>query len=143
GVGALAGAAPHIEVLAHLSPLRSRRLRGWEAQRVSGSHRYRCSLRCREVPARGNGVSTPRIAIIRQKYNPSGGAERFVVRAIDALQGAGQVEVHLFARSWKDTPGLRFIRLDPFHVGRTWRDWSFARAACRHLRGTSYDLVQS
>lgn len=88
-------------------------------------------------------MSTPRIAIIRQKYNPSGGAERFVARAIDALQGTGQAEVWLLARSWKETPGLHFVRLAPFHIGRTWRDWGFARVACRHLRAASYDLVQS
>ncbi|MGH8703239.1 MAG: glycosyltransferase family 4 protein [Burkholderiales bacterium] len=88
-------------------------------------------------------MNAPRVAIIRQKYNPSGGAERFVSRAIEALQGQGKAELWLLARDWIDTPGLRFVRLAPFHLGRTWRDWSFARAVCCYLRAESFDLVQS
>lgn len=88
-------------------------------------------------------MSTPRVAIIRQKYNPSGGAERFVSRAIEALQGRGKAEMWLLARDWLETPGIHFVRLAPFFLGRTWRDWSFARAVCRHLASVSFDLVQS
>jgi UDP-glucose:(heptosyl)LPS alpha-1,3-glucosyltransferase len=33
--------------------------------------------------------------------------------------------------------------VDPFHIGRLWRDWSFARAVCARLAGESFDLVQS
>ena len=88
-------------------------------------------------------MSAPKIALVRQKYNPAGGAERFVGRAIEALQGQGKAELWLVARDWIDTPGLRFVRLAPFHLGRTWRDWSFARAVCRYLGSESFDLVQS
>jgi UDP-glucose:(heptosyl)LPS alpha-1,3-glucosyltransferase len=88
-------------------------------------------------------VSAPRVAIIRQKYNPSGGAERFVSRAIEALQGQRKAELWLLARDWIEAPGIHFVRLAPFYLGRTWRDWSFARAVCRHLASASFDLVQS
>lgn len=88
-------------------------------------------------------MSAPRVAIIRQKYNPAGGAERFVSRAIGALQESGQAEVRLLARSWIATPGLKVVSLAPFHLGRTWRDWSFARAVCRYLLQEPFDLVQS
>jgi UDP-glucose:(heptosyl)LPS alpha-1,3-glucosyltransferase len=88
-------------------------------------------------------VKHPRVAIIRQKYNPAGGAERFVSRAIEALRVGGQVDLWLLARDWLDTPGIRFVRLTPFYLGRTWRDWSFSRAVCRYLASQRFDLVQS
>lgn len=88
-------------------------------------------------------MKAPRVAIIRQKYNPSGGAERFVGRAIEALQGQDKAQMWLLARDWIETPGIQFVRLAPFYIGRTLRDWSFARAVCRHLETASYDLVQS
>jgi UDP-glucose:(heptosyl)LPS alpha-1,3-glucosyltransferase len=88
-------------------------------------------------------LKPPRIAIIRQKYNAAGGAERFVSRAIEALQGAGRAEVSLLARAWSGVPGLRLVKISPFYLGRTWRDWGFARAVCRHLAGETFDLVQS
>src|SRR5690606_4069200 len=128
GVGALAGAASHPEVLARLSSLWSRRLRRRKAQRVPRSHRDRCSVRRGAIHARGNGVSAPRIAIVRQKYDPSGGAERFVARAIDALQKSGDANIALLARTWGKTSNFNLVKISPFYLGRTWRDWGFARA---------------
>ncbi len=32
---------------------------------------------------------------------------------------------------------------DPFHIGALWRDWSFARAACRDVRRSQPSLVES
>jgi UDP-glucose:(heptosyl)LPS alpha-1,3-glucosyltransferase len=98
-----------------------------------------------------------RLALIRQRYNPYGGAERFVARALEALKGQG-VAVTVFARDWNtsgDTSGAtsgdaagdgmpaEFVRCDPFHVGRLWRDASFARAACQAVAQRRFDLVQS
>ncbi len=85
----------------------------------------------------------PRIAIIRQRYNAAGGAEQFVSRAIQALGHEG-VDVTLITRGWDAQleAGNRIV-LDPFFIGRTWRDWSFARAVRTHLGRARYDLVQS
>jgi UDP-glucose:(heptosyl)LPS alpha-1,3-glucosyltransferase len=87
-----------------------------------------------------------KIALIRQRYNPYGGAERFVERAMTAL-AAQDVELTLFARAWSGVAGpgdgRRVIRCDPFYIGRVWRDWSFARAVCAALESHSFDLVQS
>ena len=83
-----------------------------------------------------------RLAIVRQRYNPFGGAERFVARALPALERAG-AEVTLIARSAEGWGARRLLRVDPFHVGRLWRDWSFARAARAAWRRASFDLVQS
>lgn len=87
-------------------------------------------------------MSGPRIALVRQRYNTAGGAERFVARAMEALRRDG-AEITLITRRWQDGGGAGIVTLDPFHIGRTWRDWSFARAVCRHVRETRYDLVQS
>lgn len=87
-----------------------------------------------------------RVAIVRQRYNPYGGAERFIERALPALTRAG-VEITLIARSWEDgNAGWgsgRVLRVDPFHVGNVWRDWSFANAARKAWRSGNFDLVQS
>jgi len=83
-----------------------------------------------------------RLAVVRQRYTPFGGAERFVSRALPALEAAG-TDVTLIARSWEGWESKRVIRVDPFHVGRRWRDHSFARAARAAWRRHGFDLVQS
>jgi len=87
-----------------------------------------------------------KIALIRQRYNPYGGAERFVERAMTAL-AKQDVEMTLLARSWLGAEELagevRMIRCDPFYIGRVWRDWSFARSVCAALKANAFDLVQS
>jgi UDP-glucose:(heptosyl)LPS alpha-1,3-glucosyltransferase len=87
-----------------------------------------------------------KIALIRQRYNPYGGAERFVERAITAL-AAQKVEMTLLARDWlgaEEMAGeVRMIRCDPFYIGRIWRDWGFARSVCAALKANVFDLVQS
>src|SRR5690349_10009344 len=82
-----------------------------------------------------------RIAVVRQRYSAQGGAERFIERALAALAKQGQA-VTILARDWSGDRG-EVVRCNPFHVGRVWRDWSFARAVCREIRRLSFDLVQS
>src|SRR2546423_15474246 len=83
-----------------------------------------------------------RLAIVRQRYNPFGGAERFVSRALSALERAG-AEVTLITRAAEGWGARRVLKVDPFHVGKLWRDWSFARAAAAAWRRSSFDVVQS
>lgn len=83
----------------------------------------------------------PRVALVRGRYDPSGGAERFVQAAIDALRSEG-ASLTLVTRSWPDHDGNAIV-LESFHVGSLWRDWAFARDACRELAGRHFDLVQS
>ena len=83
-----------------------------------------------------------RLAIVRQRYTPYGGAERFVARALGALERAG-TEVTLIARSWEGWGARRVLRVDPPYVGSWWRDASFARAALAAWRREGFDLVQS
>src|SRR2546423_4844072 len=81
------------------------------------------------------------VALVRQRYGAHGGAERFIERARGALSEQG-VAVTVLAREWTGDPGT-VVRCDPFHVGRVWRDWSFARAVCREVARRPFDLVQS
>jgi len=83
-----------------------------------------------------------RLAVVRQRYTPFGGAERFIARALPALEAAG-TDVTLIAREWAGWDTRRVIRVDPFHIGRRWRDRSFARAARAAWRRRGFDLVQS
>ncbi len=82
------------------------------------------------------------ISLIRQRYNPYGGAERFVSRALTALESQN-LKVSLIARSWEPVKKVEFIQCNPFYVGRLWRDWGFSRSACQQVAQLQPDLVQS
>ncbi|HXC37437.1 MAG TPA: glycosyltransferase family 4 protein [Burkholderiales bacterium] len=81
-----------------------------------------------------------KIALIRQRYNPFGGAERFIDLALRALAAEGSTSVTLVTRVWETRES--YIKCDPFYIGRTWRDWGFANAA-RAATRRGFDLVQS
>ena len=85
-----------------------------------------------------------RLAIVRQHYQPNGTAERILERALEALLERN-VAISLITRSWPQTR-LQLIETticDPVHVGALWRDWGFARAACRVIRRAKPTLVES
>ncbi len=88
---------------------------------------------------------TIRLALVRQRYNPFGGAERFVATTLDTLaQSQGALELTLITRKW--TGGEQkhaVIECRPPHLGRLGRDWSFARCVQRTLAREAFDLVQS
>lgn len=83
-----------------------------------------------------------KLALVRQKYTPFGGAERFVERALGALREQG-TDVTIIARSWQGDPGPGFLQCNPFYIGRRWRDAGFARAVQRIIASGRFDLVQS
>lgn len=83
----------------------------------------------------------PRIALVRSRYDPAGGAERFVQAAIAALRAEG-VSLSIIAREWPGHDGSAIL-LDPIHIGSLWRDRGFARAVCREVAARRFDLVQS
>lgn len=84
------------------------------------------------------------LAIIRQAYNPFGGAERFVERAIRAL-GEDHVRVTLITRKWEGgaQPGLTVKLLHTPRVSRLLRDVMFARSVRTMIGKRFFDLVQS
>ncbi|WIM05067.1 MAG: glycosyltransferase family 4 protein [Candidatus Nitricoxidivorans perseverans] len=82
-----------------------------------------------------------KLAIVRQKYTPYGGAERFVERALSGLRAQG-AEVTVIAREWTGNPA-GILKVDPFYLGRTWRDVGFSHRVRRIIRESRFDLVQS
>ncbi len=89
-----------------------------------------------------------KIALIRAKYNPFGGAERFVQSAITALADEG-ISMTVLTREWPAQDAARtgaaidHVILNPRYVTSTGRDKRFAAAVHAHLADTHYDLVQS
>ena len=92
-----------------------------------------------------------KLAIARQRYNPYGGAERFVEGALSALAQSGSVEVTLLTRSWGESTGTAAGRrveiVNPTYsrvpFGRVNRDRSFANAVGDIIRSDRFDLVQA
>jgi len=82
------------------------------------------------------------VAVVRQRYSAYGGAERFVARALPALERSG-AEVTIIARSANGWGARRVLRVDPPYAGSLWRDWSFARGARAAWQRESFDVVQS
>ncbi|WP_255988412.1 glycosyltransferase family 4 protein [Chitinolyticbacter albus] len=82
-----------------------------------------------------------RLAIVRQKYNPHGGAERFVSRTLNTLVDAGELDVTLIAREWQDAGNWDTRVLNPRYLTRRGRDAGFAAAAAACFG--EFDLVQS
>ena len=94
------------------------------------------------------GQPALRVAVIRQRYNPYGGAERFVERAMGALVGEG-AQVTLIARSWQGEVRDGYVQkiCDPHYArllgGRIARDRSFAACAQREMASGGYDITQA
>jgi UDP-glucose:(heptosyl)LPS alpha-1,3-glucosyltransferase len=85
-----------------------------------------------------------RLAIIRQRYTPQGGAERFLEGALEALLERN-VAITLYTREWPQTK-LQLIEpsiVNPYYIGRWWRDAGFARAVTKEIMRGRYNLVQS
>jgi UDP-glucose:(heptosyl)LPS alpha-1,3-glucosyltransferase len=83
-----------------------------------------------------------KLAIVRQRYNPYGGAERIISRALPYVEKKG-AEVTLITRSTEGWGARRVLQVDPFYAGSLWRDWSFAHAARAAWQREGFDLVQS
>jgi UDP-glucose:(heptosyl)LPS alpha-1,3-glucosyltransferase len=82
------------------------------------------------------------LAIVRQRYNAFGGAERIVASALPPLERSG-IEVTLIARRWQGWGARRVLSVDPPYLGSLWRDWSFARGAHAAWLRQGFDIVQS
>jgi UDP-glucose:(heptosyl)LPS alpha-1,3-glucosyltransferase len=84
------------------------------------------------------------VALIRAKYNPYGGAERFVQTAVAAL-AAQRVTLTVLTRDWPSGTNndASHVILNPRYFTRTGRERSFANAVRAHLETQHYDLVQS
>ncbi len=84
------------------------------------------------------------VALVRARYNPYGGAERFVQTALAALREK-DVQLTVLTRQWPQgaTPDINHVILNPRYLTSTGRDRGFADAVTQHLATHRYDLVQS
>ncbi|WP_337013773.1 glycosyltransferase family 4 protein [Pantoea sp. AS142] len=89
-------------------------------------------------------MSKLRLAIVRQKYRPDGGAERFISRALEAL-GSEQLDLNIITRSWQGAPNpdWHLHICNPAKLGRVSRERGFARAARACWEREKFDIVQS
>lgn len=85
-----------------------------------------------------------RLAIVRQKYRPDGGAERFVSRALEALS-AHDMELNVITRQWEGErqDNWHINICDPMKLGRISREKGFADAARKLWQRENFDIVQS
>ena len=82
-----------------------------------------------------------KLAIVRQTYNPNGGAERFVSRALNVLAQDTSLDVTLIARQWEDAAGWKTLTVNPPFHNRIARESGFALEAAAHF--AQFDIVQS
>ncbi|QLK63367.1 glycosyltransferase [Enterobacteriaceae bacterium Kacie_13] len=89
-------------------------------------------------------MKTIRLAIVRQKYRPDGGAERFISRALEALDDEN-IELNIITRQWEGKPNPKWkIHLcNPAKHGRVSREKGFAVAAQNCWQAAQFDIVQS
>lgn len=89
-------------------------------------------------------VVSTRLAIVRQKYRPDGGAERFISRALTALQDTA-LQLNVITRQWQGDSDQRWhiYICNPIKWGRVSREKGFAAAARRCWQQENFDLVQS
>lgn len=84
-----------------------------------------------------------KLAIVRQKYRPDGGAERFVSRALSALRNKSDLDISIITRQWEEGAASDYhvITCNPPAKNRLQREVDFAREAQRHF--AEFDIVQS
>ncbi|MBN7124350.1 glycosyl transferase family 1 [Erwinia billingiae] len=89
-------------------------------------------------------MSKVRLAIVRQKYRPDGGAERFISRALEALDDYS-LELNIITRSWQGEPKPEWHLhiCNPKKWGRISRERGFAVAARACWQQEKFDIVQS
>jgi UDP-glucose:(heptosyl)LPS alpha-1,3-glucosyltransferase len=86
-----------------------------------------------------------KLAIIRQAWNPHGGAERFIDNALEALKAEGGLDLTVIARAWQPREGVHFVECNPPYRTSWGRDAGFARAVTEYLGrpDVHFDIVQS
>ncbi len=89
-----------------------------------------------------------KIALVRAKYNPFGGAERFLNDAVAAMQGS-DVKFTLFTRAWpaQATGAMAHRIVNPRYLTSAGRDRGFnngvTQAIAQETLQEKFDLIQS
>src|SRR5665647_2872075 len=102
-MGTVDGAKPRPGVdRVSMPAMRHRRLRRRQGVGVPHDPRRRPGRRRVLRSRRHNGAALMRLALVRQRYTPFGGAERFVESALEALLERN-VAISLYTREWPQT----------------------------------------
>ena len=85
-----------------------------------------------------------KFALIRAKYDPFGGAERFLNSAAEALVAQG-AQPTIITRAWPQSADTAIAHkiVNPSYFTSAGRDRGFAQATCTLLQTEKFDLVQS
>ncbi len=83
-----------------------------------------------------------KIALIRRRYTPHGGAERYVENLSRHLVDLGH-EVHLFSYSWPESVGVTHHPVPMMSGMGLLKLWSFNYGVQRLMPKESFDVVQS
>lgn len=89
-------------------------------------------------------MTTIRLAIVRKRYRPDGGAERFICQTLEALDNKG-LDLNIITNQWSVTsrPHWHVHICNPRYGGRIARERGFANAARQYWKQQHFDLVQS
>lgn len=85
-----------------------------------------------------------KIAFIRKRYTPFGGAEKYISALSKVLASEGH-EIHIFANSWESEPNdkIKFHHVPTLKWGAFISVISFAIAAKLKIRREDFDIVHS
>jgi UDP-glucose:(heptosyl)LPS alpha-1,3-glucosyltransferase len=83
-----------------------------------------------------------KIALIRRRYSPHGGAEKYVDRLAQKLQALGH-EVHLFSTEWPRRPGLVLHPLPFFRGPGLFKLLHFNRKVEKAVDRKAFEVIQS
>jgi UDP-glucose:(heptosyl)LPS alpha-1,3-glucosyltransferase len=84
-----------------------------------------------------------KVGVLRRRWTPGGGGERFVQRFVEALGRAGH-EPHLFCEAWAEAPpGVVVHRVPSLGPGAAVQALAFAHRAPRMARQAGMELVHS
>ena len=83
-------------------------------------------------------------ALIRQRYTPFGGAERYMARLVEGLAAAGH-QVHILAAQWDadSTQSLSFHRVSVIKKPGWLKALTFSMGCCRIIGREGFDIVFS
>jgi UDP-glucose:(heptosyl)LPS alpha-1,3-glucosyltransferase len=87
-----------------------------------------------------------KLAFIRRKYTPYGGAERFLESYLPHLAAQPEMEISLLSSAWSGDAlpdWLHWQAVPSLPLGSLARALSFERNVCRAVREGGFDLVQS
>ena len=85
-----------------------------------------------------------RLGIIRRRFNPFGGAEKFIERLVERLR-ASDISVTIFAEKWPESVNqdYRVIKIATSYGPRAFQQYRFQKQASAEIKKGGFDLTQS